>query len=230
MALLQLEGRALLRLGASCGRHGSVCTSTLRPFRPAAGAHSRPHHRRPQLCTLAAACTEPVGATTEQHQPAPQPAEQPPHVSVLLEEVLGFFEGQSVATYVDGTLGAAGHAGEMLRRHPEMTTLVGFDLDTTAHAIAAARLEGLGARVVPVQPRPGPGGRLSISSAGAGPAPPASQQLAQPTAYIVHSNFGAMGGVLPQLEGGRLRGAVDAVLLDLGMSSMQVGEGLECFV
>ena len=35
-----------------------------------------------------------------------KPQETYPHIPVLLEEVLGFFAGQHIKTFVDGTLGA----------------------------------------------------------------------------------------------------------------------------
>lgn len=155
---------------------------------------------------------------------------QPPHVSVLLDETLAAFEDMRVATYVDGTLGAAGHAIGMVQQHPELTTLIGFDLDTTAHRIAGERLASVGAHLVPVEPRRNAAGKVvsipPIQTTGASP---------QPTAYVVHSNFESMQTILSRLPSpenplaacssdGGLVGAVDAVLLDLGMSSMQVDE------
>ena len=57
----------------------------------------------------------------------------------------------------------------------------------------------------------------------AGPEEPTG---AGPAAFLVRSNFGRMRGVLQQLlpaGGGGEAGQVDAILLDLGISSMQVG-------
>ena len=51
------------------------------------------------------------------------------HVPVLREEVLGMFEGRRLGTFVDGTLGLAGHAEAVLRAHPECHTFVGIDRD-----------------------------------------------------------------------------------------------------
>lgn len=158
---------------------------------------------------------------------------QPPHVSVLLDETLAAFEDMRVATYVDGTLGAAGHAIGMVQQHPELTTLIGFDLDTTAHRIAGERLASVGAHLVPVEPRRNAAGKVvsipPIQTTGASP---------QPTAYVVHSNFESMQTILSRLPSpenplaacssdGGLVGAVDAVLLDLGMSSMQVRQATQ---
>ncbi len=46
------------------------------------------------------------------------------HTPVLLDEILGFFEGRQLRTFVDGTLGAAGHscavsAAHQVRRYPK---------------------------------------------------------------------------------------------------------------
>jgi 16S rRNA (cytosine1402-N4)-methyltransferase len=50
------------------------------------------------------------------------------HVPVLLEEVLEYLDAGRDGTYIDGTLGMAGHAGEILKRNPR-ARLIGFDLD-----------------------------------------------------------------------------------------------------
>ncbi|PSC75684.1 16S rRNA (cytosine(1402)-N(4))-methyltransferase [Micractinium conductrix] len=185
------------------------------------------------LLARAAAAVAPEAA------PAAGAAAEQPHVSVLLDEVLKAFEGLQVRCYVDGTLGAGGHASAVLRAHPEMSALVGFDLDPTAHALASARLAAAGAALAPVAVTP-----AGVASLGA--ALPATvsavqqQQQQQPTAFLVRSNFGRMKQVLRQLPldgasgsgssssdgsgGGSASGSegVDAILLDLGISSMQV--------
>jgi 16S rRNA (cytosine1402-N4)-methyltransferase len=154
-------------------------------------------------------------------------------VSVLLAEVLAAFEGRPVRRYVDGTLGAAGHACAVLRQHPEMQALVGFDLDPTAHQLASAKLQQCGAALVPVAVSPA--GAASFDAAAAAAAA-GGQQQQQPTAFLVRSNFGRMKAVLQQLpldgdgapaggDGSSGGGGVDAILLDLGISSMQVGAG-----
>jgi 16S rRNA (cytosine1402-N4)-methyltransferase len=151
-------------------------------------------------------------------------------VSVLLAEVLAAFEGRPVRRYVDGTLGAAGHACAVLRQHPEMQALVGFDLDPTAHQLASAKLQQCGAALVPVAVSPAGAASFDAAAAAGG------QQQQQPTAFLVRSNFGRMKAVLQQLPlgadgapaGGSSSssgGGVDAILLDLGISSMQVGAG-----
>eukprot|EP00887_Chlorella_sp_A99_P001107 scaffold14.g1107.t1 len=190
---------------------------------PAAwGTAACPRSRQPQQQhsrRVHAAVAQPSPAA-----PAPAPPDDgAPHVPVLLEEVLSFFQGRPLEVYVDGTLGAGGHATHLLRQHPELRTLVGFDLDPAAHAIAAARLAAAGASVARLAH--GPGGALSAQDGGNGGAPDpavAGAGRPQPQAVIVHSNFGALREVLGQLPGGSLVGRVDGLLLDLGISSMQV--------
>lgn len=157
----------------------------------------------------------------------PDAAADQPHVSVLLAEVLAAFEGRQVRRYVDGTLGAAGHAAAMLAQHPELQTLVGFDLDPTAHALASTRLAAAGAKVVPVSVAATGAASYDAAAAAAAAAGPG------PAAFLVRSNFGRMARVLQQLplggaggDGATDDGRVDAVLLDLGISSMQVGRDL----
>lgn len=64
-----------------------------------------------------------------------------PHVSVLLEEMLSFFEGRKLRIFFDGTLGAGGHAEAILTHHPEIELFIGCDQDPTALSIAAERLK-----------------------------------------------------------------------------------------
>lgn len=202
-------------------KHSSVYQSGLTSPRSSSSSRCSPLGRRQLASTAAASAAQQV----EREATA-----DPPHVSVLLDEVLAAFGGRQVRCYVDGTLGAAGHAAAMLAQHPELQSLVGFDLDPTAHALASARLADAGARVVPV----------AVSATGAAsfeagaPAPGVG-----PTAFIVRSNFGRIARVLQQLplggasagggdgghggSGALDGGGVDAILLDLGISSMQVG-------
>ena len=63
-----------------------------------------------------------------------------PHAPVLLNEVLAVFEGMEIGTFVDGTLGAGGHAEAILTAHPEIKTFIGCDRDPDALARAKERL------------------------------------------------------------------------------------------
>jgi hypothetical protein len=135
-----------------------------------------------------------------------------------------------------------------------MHTLVGFDLDPTAHQLATQRLTAAGAAVVPVAVSSA--GLVSFEqqqAMGTGHSSSQNGATAAPTAFLVRSNFGRMRQVLQQLplsgpgsstagesnSGGNGRaapgdglaggsggvadgdGQVDAILLDLGISSMQ---------
>ena len=71
------------------------------------------------------------------------------HIPVLLKEAVDSLAVRQGGVYVDGTLGRAGHAREILLRGGAGTTLVGIDRDEQALAESTARLEGLaGAKAV----------------------------------------------------------------------------------
>ncbi|QDZ19182.1 ribosomal RNA small subunit methyltransferase H [Chloropicon primus] len=63
------------------------------------------------------------------------------HVPVLLREVLQSFEGKALRVFVDATLGAAGHAANILQQHPELELYVGIDADPAALELARKRLQ-----------------------------------------------------------------------------------------
>jgi 16S rRNA (cytosine1402-N4)-methyltransferase len=55
------------------------------------------------------------------------------HVPVLLNEVLEHLDSAREGTYIDGTIGLAGHAVEILKRNPR-ASLIGVDVDELALA------------------------------------------------------------------------------------------------
>jgi 16S rRNA (cytosine1402-N4)-methyltransferase len=125
---------------------------------------------------------------------APQAdADGAPHVPVLMRQVMECFEGRSVRAYVDGTMGAGGHASAMVRAHPEMRAFVGFDVDPAAHALARPRLEA------------------AARSAGR-----------EDGATRLHFQLANFRDMRVELEALQLRGQLDGVLLDLGVSSMHL--------
>lgn len=63
-----------------------------------------------------------------------------PHCPVLLNEVIALFSPLSIKTFVDGTLGAGGHAEAILQHHPEIECYLGIDQDPSALRIAEKRL------------------------------------------------------------------------------------------
>lgn len=64
------------------------------------------------------------------------------HVPVLLRETLHALELRPGLTVVDGTVGAAGHSREILRRIQPDGTLIGLDRDAMMLHIAARHLSG----------------------------------------------------------------------------------------
>jgi 16S rRNA (cytosine1402-N4)-methyltransferase len=63
------------------------------------------------------------------------------HVPVLFEEAIDFLHIRSTGTYVDCTLGLAGHAEGIVRQLGPSGHLIGFDRDPEALALASARLD-----------------------------------------------------------------------------------------
>lgn len=106
-----------------------------------------------------------------------------PHYSVLLHEFLDYFVERKITTFVDGTLGAAGHSSALLQAHPEIKQLIGFDQDPDALSIARQRLKPWESKIT-----------------------------------LVQSNFVDLKAQLAKLN----IHTVDGILLDLGVSSMQL--------
>lgn len=104
------------------------------------------------------------------------------HEPVLLEEVLEGLAVKPGGTYIDGTVGAGGHANAILERAGDNGRLLGIDRDPQALVLARARL------------------------------------AAFPNAVLVHGNFSDMTAIAQQAG----VGGVDGILLDVGVSSMQI--------
>ena len=71
---------------------------------------------------------------------ADNPGDHVPHQPVLYHEVLDALSLQSDRIYVDGTIGAGGHAEGILNNSAPKGRLLGLDLDPEALAIARKRL------------------------------------------------------------------------------------------
>lgn len=108
------------------------------------------------------------------------------HKPVLLKETVDSLAVKPGGVYIDGTLGRAGHAREILARAGTGARLVGIDRDTLALTESAERLERI------------PGVSLTL----------------------VHGCHGNIAKIVRD-EG---IGAVDGILLDLGVSSPQLDE------
>ena len=76
---------------------------------------------------------------------------RPPHQSVLYQEILYYLRPHSPERYIDGTLGAGGHAWGILNASEPAGKLLGLDLDPQALAIASQRLSVFNDRVSIVQ-------------------------------------------------------------------------------
>ncbi len=105
------------------------------------------------------------------------------HEPVLLESVLDLMAIRPGGTYLDGTVGGAGHARAILDRAGPEGRLIGLDRDPEALGRAGEALRPYGGRV-----------------------------------ELVRANFADLAGVAAS----RGIGAVDGVLLDLGVSSDQL--------
>lgn len=121
------------------------------------------------------------------------------HVPVLLGEVLDVFTSVTLRSFLDCTLGAAGHSSAIIRAHPEMQVYVGLDVDPIAHQKAQSQLKSII-------------DRDSFDTA---------------SALKVHTllkNFKEVKSVLGEVADDLLIGGVNGILMDLGMSSMQVND------
>jgi 16S rRNA (cytosine1402-N4)-methyltransferase len=105
------------------------------------------------------------------------------HRPVLAAEVVGALEPHHGGLYVDGTVGAGGHAAAVLEAGGEHARLLGLDRDPQALELAGRRLQGFGRRA-----------RLHLGT------------------------FDRTGEALAAAGEGR----ADGILLDLGVSSMQL--------
>jgi 16S rRNA (cytosine1402-N4)-methyltransferase len=105
------------------------------------------------------------------------------HIPVLFHEVLDTLNLIPGGLYVDGTVGAGGHAQGILKAISPDGKLLGLDRDPAALEIAESRLAEFGNRVV-----------------------------------LIHSSYSGLKSHLNNLSWK----AVDGILLDLGLSSMQL--------
>jgi len=106
-----------------------------------------------------------------------------PHLSVLYLEIITVLNPHRSGKYVDGTLGAGGHARGILKASAPDGQLLGLDLDPAALSLAQANLAEFGQRAV------------------------------------LHQ--ASYASLLDQLKGTGWK-QVDGIVLDLGLSSMQL--------
>ena len=106
-----------------------------------------------------------------------------PHQPVLYHEIIHASQSKSTGCYVDGTLGAGGHARGILEASAPDGLLLGLDVDPQALALARETLAPYGER-----------------------------------ARLVQASYHTLTERLREQNWG----AVDGILLDLGLSSMQL--------
>ncbi len=109
-----------------------------------------------------------------------------PHTPILVQEWLEFLDGSAIKIYVDGTLGAGGHAKAVLEAHEEIKSFIGIDQDPNALKIASEELKAW-----------------------------------KEKATLIHDNFENIDAILSSKGIDK----IDGMLLDLGVSSMQLDEG-----
>lgn len=113
-------------------------------------------------------------------------AQQEEHVPVLRDRVVDLLVQRPDGCYIDGTLGAGGHASAVLEVGGPGARLLGLDADPVALALARRRLVAY-----------------------------------EPRVTLVHSNYRHMADVAQRVG----FPPADAILLDLGLSSMQLDSG-----
>jgi 16S rRNA (cytosine1402-N4)-methyltransferase len=70
-----------------------------------------------------------------------------PHIPVLMDEILSFFEPLTLTYFMDGTVGFAGHAEALLNAHPEIEQYLAIDHDIEALKASKKRLAPFGDKV-----------------------------------------------------------------------------------
>lgn len=110
---------------------------------------------------------------------------QSPHTPVLYQEIINALSPHSSGKYIDGTVGAGGHAWGILHASSPKGQLLGLDRDEAALKLANTRLAEFEHRV-----------------------------------QLVHASYVELLEVMQQIGWD----SVDGVLLDLGLSSMQLDQ------
>src|SRR2546423_12270925 len=99
------------------------------------------------------------GRTSMSDASGPRSPVPDPHIPVLLNEVIAGLDVRPGGAYIDGTVGAGGHAAAIMER-AEGGRLLGLDTDPSALALAAERLRS--------HIEAGPGELVRLASRGLG--------------------------------------------------------------
>ncbi|KAH9607911.1 hypothetical protein KSS87_005761 [Heliosperma pusillum] len=122
------------------------------------------------------------------------------HFPVLLGEILDVFSSSfRLRSFIDCTLGAAGHSSAIIQAHPELQTYIGLDVDPIAHGKARARIDSLLKNIQ-------------------------SDSISDMKVHILLKNFKHIRKVVGLVDDELLTSGVDGILMDLGMSSMQIDD------
>ncbi|CAK9317417.1 unnamed protein product [Citrullus colocynthis] len=136
-------------------------------------------------------------STKEFDENAIQIGDTAAHIPVMLAEVLDVFSGSSgrpLRSFVDCTVGAGGHSSAIIQAHPELKFYMGMDVDPIALDKAQDRISALFCEDSDLK------------------------------AYMVLKNFKYVKSLLADSDEKPLDPGVHAILMDLGMSSMQVDD------
>ena len=134
------------------------------------------------------------------------------HVSVLSKEAIDFLAIRRGGTYIDATLGLAGHSLDIARRLGVQGHLIGFDKDLHALVIARKRLSVASAEWV--------GGD---TPAGAEKWEHAADTAADfPRITLYHTSFAVVAKFVAP-------GSADGLLADIGVSSLQFDDAARGF-
>lgn len=122
-----------------------------------------------------------------------------PHIPVMLGEVVDVFSSKPLRSFVDCTVGAAGHSSAIIQAHPELKLYFGMDVDPVAYEKAKARIDAI----------------LNGDSC---------HPTSDLKTHTILKNFRHIKSVLSEVDKKLLDTGVDGILMDLGMSSMQVND------
>jgi 16S rRNA (cytosine1402-N4)-methyltransferase len=95
----------------------------------------------PSFCCAGRGNARTAAMTSCAQPPWPSQALSAPHAPVLLAQVIAQFADRPMRVFVDGTVGAGGHAAALLDAC-DIERYIGLDKDASALALAGARLEG----------------------------------------------------------------------------------------
>ena len=127
------------------------------------------------------------------------------HVTVLLKEAIEFLAVRQGGTYIDATVGLGGHSYEIAKRLGAAGRLIGFDKDPAALEIARER--------------------LSVGGLSQGAGENDAQQTAAQDWPMVELRHGSFA----ELVNHQRPKAIDGILADIGISSLQLNTAARGF-